>query len=346
MAMWRVCAILVFLLVGWPISAVGSDATRVTSGLPDPVPCTGCWRPALRSTWQWHLDTTTLEPPFLDVDVYFIAFDVPVAIVRQLKAHPGRRLVCYISAGSWEPSRSDQDQYPKRLLGSTMQGEVHKHWSSERWVDVRDIRKPDSVLADILRARMNICAAKGFDGVEFDNVMTFDEDHEDFSVQDGAFGGGEPGKISAEDQLYFNIWLANEAHRRKLSAGLKNNVVQLSRLLPYFEWALNEECFDPLDDDGKPLGKPECFAKDNGGSGYDQFVAAGKAVFGVTYPHVNSSEPFDEWALRKGRDVCPKANAAKFNWILKEPTLGTQMCACEPGKDTCSLAPTGDEPAD
>ena len=67
MAMWRVCAILVFLLVGWPISAVGSDATRVTSGLPDPVPCTGCWRPALRSTWQWHLDTTTLEPPFLDL---------------------------------------------------------------------------------------------------------------------------------------------------------------------------------------------------------------------------------------------------------------------------------------
>ena len=62
------------------------------------------------------------------------------------------------------------------------------------------------------------------------------------------------------------MFLANQAHRRGLSAVLKNDLGQIKALLPYFDFALNEQCHQ-YDECGR----------------LRPFVNAGKAVFGVEY---------------------------------------------------------------
>ncbi|GAL06248.1 endo alpha-1,4 polygalactosaminidase precusor precursor [Photobacterium aphoticum] len=64
---------------------------------------------------------------------------------------------------------------------------------------------------------------KGCDGVEPDNV-------------DG-YKNNTGFDLTADDQLTFNRLLANEAHARNLSIGLKNNVEQVPELVTYFDFA-------------------------------------------------------------------------------------------------------------
>jgi hypothetical protein len=241
--------------------------------LPDPVPCDGCWVPALETSWQWQLQgriDISVDVEMYDVD----AFDVSARLVERLHGD-GRAVVCYVSAGSWERWRRDADRFPERVLGRPLQG-----WPGERWLDVRRIR----LLAPIMRARIDGCADKGFDGIEFDNVEGY------------ANRTGFP--ISSEDQLAFNAWLANAAHRRGLSVALKNDLEQVEDLLSYFDFALNEECFTYRECDR-----------------LTPFVEAGKAVFGVEY----ELEP-DEF--------CPQAEALGFNFLRKRLSLRAWLIAC------------------
>ena len=98
-------------------------------------------------------------------------------------------------------------------------------WEGERWLDIRRL----DVLGPIMEARMELCEDKGFDGIEPDNV--------DGYLNDTGFD------LTYEDQLRYNIWLANAAHEHGLSIGLKNDMDQAADLLAYFDWALNEQCF-------------------------------------------------------------------------------------------------------
>ena len=229
---------------------------RRAPDLPDPVPCPGCWAPALETSWQWQLqgpvDTS------LDVDMYDIdGFEVPKGVVSGLHAD-GSTVVCYISAGSWERWRPDAGRFPERVLGRS------NGWPGERWLDVRRV----AVLRPIMERRIDMCVRKGFDAVEFDNVDGY------------ANNSGFP--ITGADQLRYNVFLANAAHRRGLSALLKNDLGQIRTLLPYFDAALNEQCHQ-YDGCGR----------------LDAFVDAGKAVFGV------------EYKLGVG-EFCPAANAHDF----------------------------------
>ena len=129
-----------------------------------------------------------------------------------------------------------------------MIGNPYEGFPDERWLDIRQIDQ----LAPILRRRLNDCAAKGFDGVEPDNIDGYQNNT------------GFP--ISAADQLLFNRWLASEAHARGLSIGLKNDPDQVGQLVADFDWGLTEDCFIE--------GFSETFAP---------FVAAGKPVFAAEY---------------------------------------------------------------
>jgi hypothetical protein len=240
---------------------------------PDPVPCPGCWVPEIRTSWQWQLDggiDTSVDVGVYDVD----AFEVSRRTVRALH-DDGRTVICYVSAGSWERWRPDADRFPRSVLGRALQG-----WPGERWLDVRRIRE----LAPIMRARMDRCVRKGFDGIELDNVDAYTN------------RTGFP--LAAADQLRYNAWLANQAHRRGLSVALKNDLEQVEELLPYFDFALNEECFT-----------------------YDEcdllipFVEAGKAVFGVEY-RLDTEE------------FCPQANALDFNFLKKRRSLDAWRVPC------------------
>ncbi len=67
------------------------------------------------------------------------------------------------------------------------------------------------LLAPLMRARLDLCQAKGFDAVEPDNIDGYQVD------------GGTGFPLTAGDQLRYNRWIAAEAHCRGLSIGLKND---------------------------------------------------------------------------------------------------------------------------
>ncbi len=240
---------------------------------------TAAWQPPLYTTWQWQLDgpiDLSFDVAMYDIDL----FDNDASVVAALHAQ-GRKLVCYINVGAWEEWRPDQDQFPASVIGNDYAG-----WPGEKWLDIRQI----DLLAPVMRARFDQCKAKGFDAIEPDNIDSYTNDT------------GFP--LTYQDQLNYDLWLANEAHARGLSIGLKNNSEQVSGLLPYFDWALTEDCF----------AQGWC-------SQLAPFVAAGKAVFAAEYT--------DEMTLDQFlNQVCPQANTMNFNAILKNRDLDAWQQAC------------------
>lgn len=181
-----------------------------------PVAADAIWRPDPGVTWQWQLTgalDTSLDVEAYDVDLIEVS-DEQIATLRG----DGRVLICYLSAGSWESWRADAGDYPEEALGRTLDG-----WEDERWVDVMHPQ-----VRAILEARLDRAAARGCDAVEPDNVDGY------------ANASGLP--LNATEQLDFNRFLADAAHARGLSVGLKNDLDQLDDLQPWFDWALNEEC--------------------------------------------------------------------------------------------------------
>jgi hypothetical protein len=234
---------------------------------------TAVWQPTPGTTWQWQL-TGEIDTSF-DVAMYDIdLFDVPQSVIDALH-EDGRIVICYFSAGSYEEWRPDAADFPSSVQGNPLDG-----WPGESWLDVRQI----DTLGPIMQARLELAVQKGCDGVEPDNVDGY------------ANNSGFP--LTATDQLTYNIWLATQAHNKDLSIGLKNDLDQVPELLPHFDWALNEQCFQ-----------------------YDEcdlllpFTQAGKAVFGVEY----------EGELA---DFCPQATANQFSWLLKDLDLGPMRAAC------------------
>lgn len=185
--------------------------------LPPPVANAAAWKPAANLSWQLQyinrLDTS------VRADVYKIdLFDTRPETIAALKAG-GKRAVCYVNAGAWEDWRPDAARFPQAALGKVYEG-----WPGERWIDIRNIE----ALAPVMLARLDLCRDKGFDGVVLDNVNSY--------THRTGFA------LSAVDQLRYNAWLANEAHRRGLAVGMNNNAEQARELAPYFDWALAEGC--------------------------------------------------------------------------------------------------------
>lgn len=214
---------------------------------PTPVACSGCWHPALNTSWNWVLSTVP-SAPYRAVNMYDVdGFDSTTSSVASLHS-AGIKAVCYISAGTWENWRPDASSFPTALRGKNVGG-----WAGEKWLDIRDVQKPSSVLRSLMDSRLDMCHAKGFDAVELDNV-------------DGYLNpSGFP--LSASDQLYYDSLLANDTHARGMSVLQKNDNEQIPSLLPYFDGALNEQCNQ----------YNECTTAQNGSYGLNQYVAAGKA---------------------------------------------------------------------
>ncbi len=225
------------------MAACGDGDTTDPDPNPDStiVPITGEWyRASVTRTWRWQL-LGTINTEYA-VDLYDIdLFDTPATLIASLQA-AGKRVICYFSAGSFEDFRPDAASFRSQDLGNPL-----GDFPNERWLDIRS----PSVLA-IMETRLNIAVDKGCDGVEPDNVDGF-TNNTGFS-------------LTSADQLTFNRTIANEAHERGLSVGLKNDLDQIADLIAFFDFQVNEQCheFD------------ECAA-------LDAFIAAGKSVFNVEY---------------------------------------------------------------
>ena len=186
----------------------------------------------------WQIQYTGEIDPSLNVDVYNLdLFETSAEVVDALHAR-GIRVICYLNAGSWEDWRPDREDFPETALGREYAG-----WPGERWLDIRQIE----ILAPLMNARLDLCAEKGFDGVDPDNL--------DGYINATGFN------LTSEDQLAYNRWLADAAHTRGLGIGLKNDPDQVIELVDAFDWATVESCFHegwcaqttPFIEAGKPV---------------------------------------------------------------------------------------------
>lgn len=254
-----------------PMATVTSQATLpvvLTAAEPE------IWQPAPGTSWQWQLSGYPVDTS-LDVQMYDIDLEgTPQEVIDELHT-AGRIVICYFSGGSWENYRPDAGQFPPEVLGNVLDG-----WPDEKWLDIRQI----GLLAPVMEARLDLAQAKNCDGVEPDNMDGYTNDT------------GFP--LTAEDQLAYNIWLADQAHERGLSIGLKNDLGQIEQLVDHFDWALNEQCFQ----------YEECEL-------LLPFIEQNKAVFGVEY----EGDP---------AVFCPQANALNFDWLYKNLALDAWRQAC------------------
>jgi hypothetical protein len=230
------------------------------------------WHPALNTSWEWELSTAvnqSTNAAMYDIDM----FDNDASVVSSLHGK-SRHVLCYISAGTWEDWRPDADKFPSYVTGR------QNGWPGERWLDIRRL----DVLGPIMSARLDLCKQKGFDGVEPDNVNGYTK-----------LTGFH---LTYRDQLKYNTFLAKAAHARGLAVALKNDVGQVQDLVAYFDFSLDEQCFQYR----------EC-------NKLAPFLGAGKPVFEVEY-NLQPSQ------------FCHEANSMNFNSIKKLLSLGVWREAC------------------
>ena len=232
--------------------------------------------PPQNASWQWVLS----EAPDLSIDADMFdldLFDTPATTIQTLH-ESGAMVICYLSAGTWEDWRPDQEDFPSDVIGKRYAG-----WPGERWLDISQME----TLTPIMHERLQLCKSKGFDGVEPDNIDGF--------TNDTGF------ELTEEDQLRYNIWLAEEAHRLGLSIGLKNDPEQASALQKYFDWALVEECFwEGWCNDLQP------------------FIDAGKAVFAAEYSDTGIQL----------EEICNQAKELRINVLFKNRELDNYFEIC------------------
>lgn len=255
----RLCVLglMVVLLAG-----CGSDSSDQSS--------TGDWyHPPVAVTWQWQLQPSGELETSHDVALYDLdLFDIPATQIRELQQQ-GRKVICYFSAGSYENWRDDAGRFESADLGEALDD-----WEGERWLDIRST-KVRTIMAD----RLKLARDKGCDGVEPDNV-------------DG-YANASGFDLDYSDQLAFNRFLAERAHALGLAVALKNDLDQIEDLVTYFDFAVNEQCFE----------YEECDL-------LEPFIKAGKPVLNAEY----KDEYVNDAVVRAA--VCTQANVMQFSTLI------------------------------
>ncbi len=241
-------------------------------------------------TWDWVLSDDAMEVAtgldYLGVD----GFDTPASAVAHHAAH-GTRMWCYLSVGTLEDWRPDLGAF-EALDAATGEpsfiGDVYDEWPDETWLDAGRF----ALFMPLMEARLDMCAAKGFALVEFDNVDAFDNDT-----------GFD---ISRAQQVAYLRALAAATHARGMGAILKNVPDLTAELAPEFDLLLLEDC----------VLNGTCASA-------TPFLAAGKPALNAEYPENYDDEPFDAAA------ICGEVAAAGISGILKRATLDGHNIPCQ-----------------
>ena len=175
-------------------------------------------RPAPLGTWQIQLTGALYTT--VDARSYIVDVETPTSVIGGLH-DAGRIVLCYFSAGTWEPFRADASRFPASTLGAPL-----ANYPDERWVDIRD-----ATVRAIMRDRIIAAAGAGCDGVHPSGVAAFQQSTNlDFT---------------RDDQLDYDRWLATVAHGLGLSIGLVDVDAALSQdLVADFDWAVLWTCLD------------------------------------------------------------------------------------------------------
>ena len=249
------------------------------------------WEPSPGARWQYQLESSDrglrptggidvgicqppasggpcVRPQVFDIDLYQDGrisgndHTVNTAAVKAIHRR-GAHAVCYVSAGTAERFRPDYPKYVRfdRRIGHRLLGKPFSdRFSNEYWLNINNGRGQRDFVLRRVAERTRKCAEAGFDAVEYDVVDAY------------AQGKRVTGwRIRPHTQLIFDKALARIAHANGLAAGLKNDLGQVPKLEPRFDFGLNEQCFQYR----------EC--TNNPSPGYKAFTRDGKAVFQVEY---------------------------------------------------------------
>jgi hypothetical protein len=287
--------------------------------LPAPVACQGtCWAPPhLDSTghpmrWDWQIGRVApLERTGARaVDLYDIdGFLTTRAQVRalhttwQASTLPHPRAACYLDL-AWEDYRPDATPSPDGFPAAAL-GRVYYGYPQERWVDVRRV----AAVMRVFDARIAMCARKGFDAVEIDDIDSFNPP----STSGFQLTPGDTQNLLA--RVY------NHIHRNGMSALWKNSGILAWWGRRYTDGAVVEECYQ----------YDECFSAQLAGSrqfgfactglggahpcGYDAFTSTGKWVGEAEYRE-------DGFVCGPGKRCRPHRRFSTFCQTLYAPANG------------------------
>jgi hypothetical protein len=175
---WSIIAItaaVVILALGLGLGlglTLGGGGNEDSSTLPSPVPTTPAnlkiWKPTVGQTWQIVLlQPITLDPAATSVTPNVDIYDIDLFTNNQSTIDAlhrmGKKVICYFSAGSYEPNRPDSNQFKEKDQGKGLEG-----WPGERWL------KLDSAnVRNIMSKRIDLAAQKKCDAIDPDNVDGF-----------------------------------------------------------------------------------------------------------------------------------------------------------------------------
>lgn len=241
------------------------------------------FKPRIGDSFEWRLDSIGLDEVdryscrIIDID----AFSATKELVDAFHAR-GIKVIAYVSVGTLEDYRPDGDLLPPEVVGN-----IYPSWPDERFLDIREIEK----LKPFITSRFDMIKAKGFDGIEPDNIDIYGE-VTDFN-------------LTLDDTRIFCEWLIEEAHSRGLSIGQKNTEELVPLLYKSFDWALTENVFHQ-----------------NTQNDYSTYISAGKPVFSAEYTDDINVEHFNGF-------VCSKAVQLKYFAFLKHRDLTQWTYDCK-----------------
>jgi len=293
-----------------PTATIRLTPTASPSPTPTVISNGNWWKPTPEKPIAWHWQ---LSQPFeyprdviAGVKVYDIDGEKTNAqTVTQLHAlGPDIKVICYFDAGVWEDYRSDAGKFPgsaskgipytgdPQYKNENIIGSKDGNWEGSWWMDIRRI----DILRPIMEYRIKTwCKDKGFDAVEPDETEVW-SNNSGFSI------------TKAQNNA-FNIMIAELAHKYGLSVGLKGNTTETGDLVNYFDWTLNEECWE----------FQECDYV------YNSFIKAGKAAFNIEYAASPNCTQANQWHM----------NSAKRDLNLMGPThTAYKFSPCVPYSQT------------
>ncbi|KAJ5128595.1 hypothetical protein N7448_002312 [Penicillium atrosanguineum] len=175
------------------------------------------WQPKAGIKWQIQLENP-VDDISMDADVFDIdLFDNTHATISRIHTK-GAKVICYLSAGTYEDWRSDASKFSDSDFGNELED-----WPGERWLDVHS-----NNVRQIMKSRLDMAQNKGCDGVDPDNIDAYGNDN----------GLG----LTEADSINYLDFLSSEAHSRGMSVGLKNGGDIIASIIEKMQWSVNEQC--------------------------------------------------------------------------------------------------------
>jgi len=249
----------------------------------------------MRWDWQIGLSTPLQRTGSSAVDIYdvdgFLTTPTQVQAIHttwQAATLPHPKAICYLDL-AWEDYRPDGSTsgygglFPAGALGNVYYG-----YPQERWVDFRQL----DALKSMLDQRIAMCAAKGFDAIEFDDIQP---------ARSSGFN------LTSGDVQNYLAYAFNQAHGLGLTVLWKNSGTLSWWGRQYTDGAIVEECYT----------YHECFAS----------WLAGSVHGGITCTNLSGLTPCGYDAFTT--DATPQQPTGK--WV-GEAEYTQDGSVCKPGQ--------------